>query len=75
MRRRLLRISQSLIDLTVLTLAFAIAFFLRFDWRPPTDMIGRLALVAPYVVVGEYLVLWLFGVPRFSWRYVGLREV
>ncbi|MDQ3030792.1 MAG: polysaccharide biosynthesis protein [Myxococcota bacterium] len=29
----------------------------------------------PYVVVGQYAVLWAFGIPRFSWRYIGLREV
>ncbi|MEQ9646995.1 MAG: nucleoside-diphosphate sugar epimerase/dehydratase [Sandaracinaceae bacterium] len=71
----MLRLSQLTIDLAVLALAFALAFLIRFDWRPPTDMVGRLALTVPYVVIGEYLVLWAFGVPRFSWRYIGLREV
>src|SRR5207237_2527030 len=28
----------------------------------------------PYVILLQYGVLWLFGVPRDSWRYVGLRE-
>jgi FlaA1/EpsC-like NDP-sugar epimerase len=74
-RRHVLRLSQLGIDLSVLALAFAVAFLIRFDWRPPTDMIGRFALTVPYVVIGEYLVLWLFGVPKFAWRYVGLREV
>lgn len=75
MRRHVLRFSQLAIDLAVLSLAFAAAFFMRFDWRPPADMVGRLALTAPYVVLGEYLVLWLAGVHKFSWRYIGLREV
>ncbi|MCB9591649.1 MAG: polysaccharide biosynthesis protein [Sandaracinaceae bacterium] len=75
MRRHLLRLSQLSIDLAVLTLAFGVAFLIRFDWRPPTDLMGRLALTAPYVVLGEYLLLMAFGVPRFSWRYIGLREV
>ena len=74
MRRNVLRFSQLAIDLAVLTLAFTAAFFMRFDWRPPADMLGRLALTAPYVVLGEYLVLWLAGVHKFSWRYIGLRE-
>ena len=75
MRRHVLRLSQLAIDMALLALAFAIAFLMRFDWRPPADMLGRLALTVPYIVVGEYLVLWLFGVPKSSWRYVGLREV
>ncbi|MEQ9079384.1 MAG: nucleoside-diphosphate sugar epimerase/dehydratase [Sandaracinaceae bacterium] len=75
MRRRVLRLSQLALDLLVLAAAFSLAFFARFDWRPPTDMIGRLALTVPYVVLGEYCVMWLFGVPKFSWRHIGLREV
>lgn len=75
MRRHVLRLSQLAIDLAVLALAFAAAFFMRFDWRPPADMVGRLALTAPYVVLGEYLVLWAAGIHKFSWRYIGLREV
>lgn len=75
MRRHVLRLSQMTIDATVLALAFAVAFLMRFDWRPPADMLGRLALTIPYVVLGEYLILWLFGVPKFSWRYIGLREL
>ena len=74
MKANVLRLSQIAIDLTVLALAFTLAFMIRFDWRPPADFLGRLALTAPYVVVGEYLVLMLFGVPRFSWRHIGLRE-
>ncbi len=75
MRRHVLRLSQLTIDVVVLSLAFAVAFLIRFDWRPPADILGRVALTAPYVVLGEYLVLVAFGVPKFSWRYIGLREV
>lgn len=75
MKRYALFSAQVSIDLVVMTLAFCVAFLLRFDWAMPADMVGRLALTVPYVVLGEYLVFALFGVPRFSWRYVGLREV
>src|SRR5262245_23751398 len=75
MQRHVLRFSQMGIDVLVLTAAFAVAFLLRFDWRPPADMVGRLALTIPYVVVGQYLVLWIFGVPKVSWRYVSLSDV
>tara|TARA_B100001750_G_scaffold166126_1_gene134698 strand:+ start:5780 stop:7714 length:1935 start_codon:yes stop_codon:yes gene_type:complete len=62
------------VDLLVLTFAFALAFLIRFDWRPPADMVGRIFLVLPYAVLFEYVVLRMLGVHRFSWRYVGLRE-
>ncbi len=75
MRHRILRLSQIATDLTVLALAFTLAFLMRFDWRPPADMVGRLALTAPYVVIGQYLVLMGLGVHKFSWRFIGLREV
>jgi FlaA1/EpsC-like NDP-sugar epimerase len=75
MRAHALRISRYGIDLGALTIAMALGLFLRFDLMPPADMIGRLLLTVPYVVIGQYAVLWAFGVPRFSWRYTGLREV
>ncbi len=74
MKRNMLRASQVLIDLLVLAAAFFVAFWLRFGALPPLDLIGRALLVAPYVVILEYGTLWLFNVPRFSWRYIGLRE-
>jgi FlaA1/EpsC-like NDP-sugar epimerase len=75
MQRYALVATQVVIDLSVLAAAFAMAFALRFDGAPPADMVGRLALTLPYVVVGEYAVLAAFGVRRFSWRFVGLREI
>lgn len=75
MSRGLLRVSQFAIDVTVLGLAFLAAFLIRFDGAPPPAMASRLLLTGPYVVAFEYLVLVAFGVHRFSWRYVGLREV
>jgi FlaA1/EpsC-like NDP-sugar epimerase len=73
-RRNLTRASQLLVDLGVLSIAFLFAWFLRFDWDPPTTMIGRMLLVAPYVVVFEYACLVAFGMHRRSWRYVGLND-
>jgi FlaA1/EpsC-like NDP-sugar epimerase len=75
MQRFALRASQATIDIGTLALALALAFVIRFDGVPSLEMIGRFALTAPYVVCGEYLVLVFFGVPRFSWRFVGLREM
>lgn len=75
MKRYVTRASQAAIDLFVLATSLSIAFFLRFDWAPPTEILGRLLLVLPYVVAFEYVILVGSGITRFSWRYVGLREV
>jgi FlaA1/EpsC-like NDP-sugar epimerase len=37
-------------------------------------MWGRFFVNLPLVVGFQYLLLVAFGVPRFSWRYMGLRE-
>lgn len=68
------RLSQALIDLLVLSLAFWVAFLLRFDGDMPPIMFKRLVFALPYVVALEFLVLTGLGVRRFAWRYVGLRE-
>jgi FlaA1/EpsC-like NDP-sugar epimerase len=74
MRRYFTRASQIAIDLIVLCAAFAVAFLVRFDGLPPAPMTGRLLLTGPYVVAFEYFMLVMFGIHRFVWRYVGLRE-
>lgn len=75
MSRLLTRTSQAAIDVAVLVISFGLAFALRFDWSIPPDMVRRLLLTLPYVVLLEYGALLLFAVPKFSWRHVGLREV
>lgn len=67
--------AQVLIDLGALALAFWIAFLVRFDGDVPPHMFKRLVLFLPYVVGMQYAALVLFGVRRFAWRYIGLREV
>ena len=74
-RRSYRKIGRVGIDVTGLFVALFAGFVVRFDGLPPTDMLGRFLLTAPYVVALEYAVLWKFGVPNFSWRYIGLREV
>jgi FlaA1/EpsC-like NDP-sugar epimerase len=68
------RTAQHLVDLMVLSIAFALAFFIRFDGELPTQMMKRFLFLWPYVVGLQFAVLILFGVHRFAWRYVGLRE-
>lgn len=69
-----LRTLQIVFDLSVLSAALALAFFARFEGMVPEQMFKRLVIQGPYVVALQYGLLTVFGVPRFSWRYVGLRE-
>jgi FlaA1/EpsC-like NDP-sugar epimerase len=75
MRRLKTRTSQFLIDVGVLMLAFFLAMLVRFDWDVPRVMFQRLIIVLPYVVLLQYAFLSGFGVTRFSWRYISLRDV
>ena len=75
MRGRLkTRTSQFLIDVSVLMLAFFLAMLVRFDWAVPRVMFRQLMIVLPYVVLLQYSFLSGFGITRFSWRYIGLRD-
>ncbi|MCH9679949.1 MAG: polysaccharide biosynthesis protein [Deltaproteobacteria bacterium] len=69
------RLVRALIDYTVLALALWIAFALRFDANIPAVWMRRMLLGLPYVILLQYFTLLAMQVPRFSWRYLGLREV
>jgi len=68
------RTSQFIIDIAVLMLAFMLAMLVRFDWNVPGVMFRQLMIVLPYVVLSQYAFLSAFGITRFSWRYIGLRD-
>ncbi|RYZ08987.1 MAG: polysaccharide biosynthesis protein [Myxococcales bacterium] len=70
----MLRISQVVIDLVVLSASFALAFLIRFDGDLPAPMVVRLLLTGPYAVALEYGVLFAFGIHRLSWRFIGLPD-
>jgi FlaA1/EpsC-like NDP-sugar epimerase len=74
MPRLLSRTSQTLLDLVVLSLAFFLSFYIRFEGALPEQMFKRMVFIWPYVIGAKFLVLSAFGIPRFSWRYFGLRE-
>ncbi|MDB4987259.1 MAG: polysaccharide biosynthesis protein CapD [Myxococcaceae bacterium] len=63
------------IDVILLALAFGLAFALRFDWSVPPDMLARMFLITPYVVVLQYATLAFYGAPRVSWRFFSLRDL
>jgi len=66
---------QIVVDLSMLSLAYWLAFFFRFEFHPEFEFIKLLFFTWPYVILFEYLTLALFGVPRFAWRYVGIKEM
>jgi FlaA1/EpsC-like NDP-sugar epimerase len=74
MMRSLGVLIRTLLDVGILSLAYFGAFFLRFDGAPPLQMLKLLMFTWPYVVGFELVVLYIFSVPYFAWRYVSLRE-
>ncbi|MEZ4223828.1 MAG: nucleoside-diphosphate sugar epimerase/dehydratase [Polyangiaceae bacterium] len=74
MQKLVNRTGQILVDVVVLVAAYVLAFLLRFDGELPLQMFKRLAFTWPYVVAFQFALLSLFGVRRFAWRYIGLRE-
>lgn len=75
MRRLALRTTQVVVDFAVLSLALVLAFAARFDASLDDEMQKRLVFALPYIVGFQYVTLLAFGVPRFVWSYVSLREV
>jgi len=74
MERPISSLTRALIDLAILSAAYFGAYALRFDGVPPLQDVKRLMFTWPYVVSLELLVLYLFAIPYFVWRYVSLRE-
>lgn len=74
MSRTAPRTLQLVIDLTILGISLLLAFLIRFEGAFPPALLKRFVITCPYVVGLEYVALVGFGVHRFAWRYVGLRE-
>ena len=66
---------QFALDVTMLGLAFALAYLLRFDFAIPSTRSADAIRQLPYVVLIQLAALALAGVYSFIWRYVGLGEV
>ncbi|MDQ3365090.1 MAG: polysaccharide biosynthesis protein [Myxococcota bacterium] len=74
MPRLLTRGLQVFLDLLTLSLAYWVSFLFRFELQLPEHWAHVALLDWPYVIALEYSVLVAFGVPRYSWRYVSMRE-
>lgn len=75
MSRYTLRGLQVLADLAVLVVAYVSAYLLRFEFDLELLVAKKLFFTLPYVVLLQYVIFVLFGVPRMAWRYVSLFEV
>lgn len=73
--RLLIRRTQFALDLSVLTLAFTLAYLLRFDFAVPADELRRGLVHLPVVVLAQFLTLIIAGVYAFVWRYIGMAEI
>ena len=73
--RYVLRGLQLFLDLLVLSAAYWAAFAFRFEFALRLDTFKLLLFTWPYVLFLQFAALFAFGVPSFSWRYVGLRDV
>jgi FlaA1/EpsC-like NDP-sugar epimerase len=75
MQPRLTRGLQFALDVTMLVIAFLLAYLLRFEFAVPEKEIGNAVQQLPYVVLLQIAALALAGVYSFIWRYVGMGEV
>ena len=73
--RLLNRSLQTAIDIAILSLAYWLAFLFRFEFTLPSVWLRVLLTTWPYVIGLTYFGLTLFGVPRMSWRYIGIGDV
>ena len=69
------RSTQFILDLVVLTAAFALAYLLRFDFVIEGERLGDFSSQLPLVVLIQFSALFVSGVYSFIWRYVGLSEL
>ncbi len=74
-RRFFNRSAQLVIDLLAITLAYLVAYVVRFEGAIPVLMVRTMAWTLPYVVALYYASMVLFGVHRLAWRYIGLRDM
>src|SRR5215210_653307 len=73
--RLLNRRLQFLLDVLVLTVAFAVAYLLRFDFTIPPEWLHHVLVQLPFVVFLQFATLNLAGGRSFIWRYTGIAHV
>jgi len=66
---------QFLLDLTVLTTAFLLAYLLRYEFAIPGQETSRFLVQLPAVVLIQLTAYFLAGIHNFIWRYISISEV
>lgn len=69
------RISEVLMDFTLIYLAYYGAFFLKFDGSIPTPVQYAMVGFLPVVIVCQLLNFFIWGLYRGVWKYIGIRDV
>src|ERR1043165_1368073 len=64
----------SILDIIAFSIAYWLAFLFRFEFAIPARVMDTTLVNWPYVVAVHYLGLYVFGVPRMSWRYMTMRD-
>lgn len=73
--RHLRRELQFALDLSVLAVAFVLAYLLRFDFQIPEPYVEWLLVQLPVVMLVQFLVVLFTGMYQYVWRYVGMSEL
>ncbi|HVR30121.1 MAG TPA: hypothetical protein VMS86_11385, partial [Thermoanaerobaculia bacterium] len=73
--RLLRRETQFLLDVAALSLAFVVAYLLRFDLQIPERYLRLVVLQLPLVVLLQFLTLAGAGVYSLIWRFVGIADL
>jgi len=66
---------QFVLDVSILSATFVIAYSLRFDFSVPQSNVENLLIQLPLVVLLQFSAMQLFGVYSFVWRYIGMAEI
>jgi len=64
-----------MIDASMITIALALAYVIRFDGWPPGFYRKQFILVLPYLVLLRLAIFGGFGVYKLIWRYVTVRDL
>jgi FlaA1/EpsC-like NDP-sugar epimerase len=71
---RLVHFGKMLLDASVLTAAFCLAFLVRFEGSVPASFAAMMLLYLPIVVAGKLAILAVAGRLKATWHHTNLRE-
>jgi FlaA1/EpsC-like NDP-sugar epimerase len=62
-------------DLAVLSIAFSLAYLLRFDFILSGDLVRQMVIQLPLVLLVQFCSLFIAGCYTVVWRYIGMTEL